>query len=247
GALVLLDHDQRHAPEHRCQPGGDRRVTAERDDDLRPAPAHDVQRPRDPAHDPPRGGNVGQRQPALDTPAGQLVEGEPGRRHEPRLDPGRAADEVDRCRVVPAGDERAGHREPWQEMTAGAAAGEDGERCGRHLSLRFGRAARAHAHRGDPGAFRATFNRMPAAAIVASNEEPPKEMNGSGTPVIGSTPMTAPMFTNACTQNHDVMPTASIRANGSDVRTAVRTPRKPSNTNSATTSMAPTMPSSSPM
>ena len=34
----------------------------------------------------------------------------------------------------------------------------------------------------------------PAAAMVITSDEPPKEMNGSGIPVTGSTPTTAPML-----------------------------------------------------
>ena len=42
---------------------------------------------------------------------------------------------------------------------------------------------------------------MPSAAMVASSEDTPAEISGSGTPVIGSRPMTAPMLTSACTDD----------------------------------------------
>ena len=48
-----------------------------------------------------------------------------------------------------------------------------------------------------------------AAVIVAINGDQPKETNGSGTPVMGNTPRTAPMFTKACTTTQQVTPAAS--------------------------------------
>ena len=42
--------------------------------------------------------------------------------------------------------------------------------------------------------------------MVTTSDEPPEETNGSGTPVIGRRPMTAPMLTNAWTTNQAVMP-----------------------------------------
>ena len=38
---------------------------------------------------------------------------------------------------------------------------------------------------------------MPTAARVITSDDPPKEMKGSGMPVTGSTPMTAPMLITA--------------------------------------------------
>ncbi len=50
---------------------------------------------------------------------------------------------------------------------------------------------------------------MPIAAIVTSSDETPAETSGSGTPVIGSTPITAPMFTSACTTIQAVIAVAA--------------------------------------
>ena len=50
---------------------------------------------------------------------------------------------------------------------------------------------------------------MPAASIVITSEEPPKEMNGSGMPVTGSTPSTAPMFKMASAEIQAMSPTPS--------------------------------------
>ena len=57
-------------------------------------------------------------------------------------------------------------------------------------------------------ASREMFNNRPAAAIVTSSDDAPNDTNGRVTPVIGTKPTTQPMFTNACTMNHDVMPPA---------------------------------------
>ena len=47
----------------------------------------------------------------------------------------------------------------------------------------------------------ATLSRMPVAAIVTSSDEPPNDTNGSGTPVTGRMPITAPMLMNAWTDD----------------------------------------------
>jgi hypothetical protein len=64
----------------------------------------------------------------------------------------------------------------------------------------------------------------PTDTSVTTSAEPPNDTNGSGTPVIGSRPVTAPRFTIACSPNHPVMPAASSRPNVSGARTAMRMP-----------------------
>jgi hypothetical protein len=59
--------------------------------------------------------------------------------------------------------------------------------------------------------------------------------------------MTAPMFTNACTQNQAVTPVASSSPKRSGACRAIRMPTIPRTTNSATTATAPIRPSSSPI
>src|SRR5581483_8072427 len=233
-ARVLLEDDDRDAPHDGREPAGHRRVAPERHHDLRPATAHDGERADHADDDAQRGGEIAQRQPTLDAAAGELVEREAGGRHEPRFHTGGAADEVDRGRLVAPLDERLRDGHAGQQVPAGAAPREDRE-------------GRPPAHRWNPGAVLATLSRIPDAAIVASSDEPPNEMNGSGTPVIGSTPITAPMFTKACTHSHVVMPTAMRRPNGSSARNAMRMPRNPSATNRPTTRAAPNRPSSSAM
>ena len=48
-----------------------------------------------------------------------------------------------------------------------------------------------------PGSRRAKESSMPSAVMEASSAEPPEEMNGSGTPMTGSRPVTTIMFTKA--------------------------------------------------
>ena len=85
------------------------------------------------------------------------------------------------------------------------------------------------------------------AARVMTSDDPPKETNGSGTPVMGSTPSTAPRFTTACTTSHVVMPVASSMPKGSGAPMAARAPNTPSAANNRMTVPAPMRPSSSAM
>ena len=48
-----------------------------------------------------------------------------------------------------------------------------------------------------PGRSLAKASTMPNAIKVAMREEPPVEINGSGIPMTGSTPITMPMLTTA--------------------------------------------------
>ena len=65
---------------------------------------------------------------------------------------------------------------------------------------------------------------MPSATRVGSSAEPPKEISGSGMPVIGSSPVTAPMLTSAWVSTQAMTPPAASRANGSSERRATRRP-----------------------
>ena len=59
---------------------------------------------------------------------------------------------------------------------------------------------------------RATLIRMPAAAMVITSDEPPKEMNGSGMPVTGSTPTTAPTLMRVSAPTQATSPRETQRA-----------------------------------
>ena len=115
---------------------------------------------------------------------------------------------------------------------------------------------RRRARRPDPGdraaaapasPCRATLIRMPAAAMVMTSDEPPKEMNGSGIPVTGSTPTTAPTLMRVSAATHATSPRASSAPKRSGDCTAARMPSQMKPTRRPSTKTAPTMPSSSPM
>ena len=65
-----------------------------------------------------------------------------------------------------------------------------------------GRSARASRQ---PGSARAKAS-IPAASMVVISDEPPEETKGSGTPMIGSVPITAPILMMACTRIHTITP-----------------------------------------
>ncbi len=77
--------------------------------------------------------------------------------------------------------------------------------------------------------------------------EPPAEMSGSGTPSTGSTPSTTAMFTNAWPMIQIMMPPVAMRVKLSRAERMTRTNAMASTMNSASTTMAPMSPSSSPM
>jgi len=64
------------------------------------------------------------------------------------------------------------------------------------------------------------LTRTPTAAMEIATAVPPKETNGSVMPVIGITPRTPPMFTNAWNVSHVVIPAATMRPKGSGARAA---------------------------
>ena len=84
------------------------------------------------------------------------------------------------------------------------------------------------------------------AAIVMIRDDPPKEMKGSGMPVTGRTPMTAPMLITAWLVIQVVMPTARRLPNRSGARVAARRPNQARAKNRPRSTTAPTRPSSSP-
>jgi hypothetical protein len=69
---------------------------------------------------------------------------------------------------------------------------------------------------------------MPSAIRVTSSDDSPAETSGSGTPVMGRMPITAPTLTTAWTTIHAVMAVAPRRANRSGTRRAIRRPAKAS-------------------
>ena len=88
---------------------------------------------------------------------------------------------------------------------------------------------------------------MPSPTSVTSKDDSPAETSGNGTPVIGRTPITAPMLIAACTTTQAVMAVAPRRQNMSGTRRAILRPAKASPPYKMVTHSVPTSPSSSPM
>ena len=82
---------------------------------------------------------------------------------------------------------------------------------------------------------------------VAISEEPPDDTNGRGLPVVGTSPMTQPMFKNAWNTIMMVQLPATMEPKREFEARAMRRPANSSAKKSTMTSNAPIMPSSSPM
>ncbi len=93
----------------------------------------------------------------------------------------------------------------------------------------------------------ATLMSTPAAAMVITRDDPPNEMKGSGIPVTGSTPTTAPMLIKVSAATHATSPRASRAPYRSTEVVAARMPSHKKAPRRTSTVNAPTMPSSSPM
>lgn len=93
---------------------------------------------------------------------------------------------MDAVRCVAGGDETVGDRQAGSTWPAVPPPVTTAETTGRVV--------------------RATFGGSPAPARQMSSELPPKEMNGSVSPVTGMTPVTPPMLMVACRANQMAMP-----------------------------------------
>ena len=83
--------------------------------------------------------------------------------------------------------------------------------------------------------------------MLISSDDPPKLTNGSGMPLVGSSPRTTLMLKNAWTAIIAVRPSARNAPKRSGARIAVRRPRQAITQKHASTRVAPTSPSSSPI
>ena len=81
---------------------------------------------------------------------------------------------------------------------------------------------RADSASATPGFGRAKDSSMPEANIVVMSEEPPEDTSGSGTPMTGSRPITAPMLMIAWMTIQAMMPAVAIRTKRSFVRVTSR-------------------------
>src|SRR5205085_2053854 len=158
-----------------------------------------------------------------------LPEREPRVANEAPLRARRGPDEVD---VDAAFRELPPHGERWEHVPGRSAAGD------RHLhrdalllpvaacfAVSFGRLPfDVPFPAADPDSARPMFTRMPIAASETTSEEPPNDISGSGTPVTGRRPVTAPRFTTTWSPSHDTIPPARRRPNVSGALAAIRMP-----------------------
>jgi len=63
---------------------------------------------------------------------------------------------------------------------------------------------------------------MPRATIEVISAEPPEDTSGSGTPMTGSIPMTAPTLTSIWPSSQAIAPAVAIRTNRSSARLTSR-------------------------
>src|SRR6516162_7844038 len=129
---------------------------------------------------------------------------------------------MDRGRRVTTLHEGPPDRDGGDHVTGSAPSGDHRPRPPRGARVRHpvisNVAASSHAAR------LATLARMPTAPMVMTSEDPPKETKGSGTPVTGSRPTTAPILITAWLTIQAVMPAASSAPKRSGARQAARTP-----------------------
>src|SRR5690606_31084695 len=232
GAGVGLVEDERPLLARRRGVGGSGRVPAEAHDGVDPALAQDLARALD-ARLPPAGEahrirvrTARERQPRN---RHELVA---ARGHEARLEPLGGSQHEHLGVGLPLA-QAVGGREQGVHVARGAPAGHQ-----------------IHGHCANSwrrGSWRAKDSTMPTASRVVTSEEPPAEMKGSGTPSTGSSPSTTAMFTSAWPMIHTIAMLVARRAKGSTWRRMMRTKHTVSTAKRATTSRAPTSPSSSPM
>ena len=87
---------------------------------------------------------------------------------------------------------------------------------------------------------------MPSVTIEVTSADPPDETSGSGTPITGSMPMTAPTLTSIWPISQAIAPAVAIRTNRSSLRVTSRRHAYPITRNKPRTTRVPGRPSSSP-
>ncbi len=115
---------------------------------------------------------------------------------------------------------RAGWRWPAVPPPATSALSAPRSRVGRSAPAAAGRPRATRSRE-------AMLMRIPTAAMVMTREEPPYETNGSGMPVTGSTPTTAPTLITAWLVIQTVIPTASRLPKRSGAGLPPGTPARP--------------------
>src|SRR5690606_5046347 len=93
---------------------------------------------------------------------------------------------------------------------------------------------------------RAAESTNPMASMMASMAEPPEEINGSGTPITGKTPVTVPRFTKVWPMTQDIRQPMSTLVYMSLARAAMRYIARANRMNITRTNSTPINPNSSP-
>src|SRR5579864_9560298 len=220
-----------------------------RDDGVGPEPGDDRGGLQESGGRGPQRHRRAQRRAAARRPHYEAGKRDAGGRDERRLHARRAADEQ-HPRGGIAAAQRAGERQRGIDVAARAAAGEHEvhpraqAECRRTIARRDCEVTTTSS---SGRAYWETFRRMPTAMSFSTSDDPPKLMNGSGTPVIGSDPETTPMLRTAWPTSIVVSPETRSAPYRSGQRAAIRYPQTASAANSRITTMLPMRPSSSPM
>src|SRR5712692_3235276 len=142
------------------------------------------------------------------------MEFEPGRRHELRFKASLRPHEGD---GVPAIAQGGGQCQARVDMPGRSSARhEDVQRhdqspcvlARRRLGRESSAGAGARGPRTATTSARPIESSTPTAPNETTSDEPPKEMNGSGTPVMGSTPVAPPRLMSVWIANHPTIPAA---------------------------------------
>src|SRR5262249_45093450 len=185
----------------------------------------------------------------LEPHAPQHVELKPFARHDRRFEAARRASEA-HGRAGTARQQLARDRDPRIQVPAGTAAGDHDAAGGGHASAVTGAPGSGSSTvvmTWDADACCDTFSRMPVPIMLTSRDDPPKLTNGSGMPLVGSSPSVTLMLKKACTVIIAVMPSARNAPNRSGARIAVLSPRHAITQKHASRTVVPASPSSSPM
>src|SRR3989442_1247675 len=266
--VLLLDH-QWNLQDRRGRPDRRGRISARGDDYLWPPALQQQRGLRGPGHRQQHRPGKRPREPARPGPRGHAVERPPCLRHNPSFQAA-AADKQD-LRLGPGGDQGLGNRQAWVHVPPSAAPRDDDahsrspiDRNGEtreqgNAEIRDATPARSilcrvsSTHR-TPVFPRSRvpafpqycemFIRIPMPIIAKSSDDPPKLTKGSGTPVIGSTPVVTPILIMACSTIINVMLPATRLPYRSGASRAMRSPRMARMPNKTTTATVPTSPSS---
>src|SRR5262249_8759559 len=152
-----------------------------------------------------------------EAPGQHVTDAEPGLGHGLGLEPALRAHEHDLERRADALD-LLRDRDAGIHVAAGAAPGDQ------HLHA-ASRDQRCLASASPEPCTTLIGYSSPPAARFASRAEPPYDTNGSGSPVVGASPVATARLTSAYSPICNVSPPASRNVNGSSARAAVRMPR----------------------